>query len=339
MPRIADTSIERFNEISMNKQKCPACDKSKNVRKSGKRQTKDGRMIQIYKCIACGRTFSTQPIPGASYPPKIIAFALSYFNIGHTLEETRTKLKRDLKTSVPVPTIHDWTKRHEKLCTFIWMRRKYDLDWRTTITTKKLYHQQVFEFKYHDLKTNIAAKAFPQMRTYLKNIASSGTRKPSSERIMTKIFKDSSVRCSTFKPPIDPQALSKEPKTKRSNNATEMTRLALTLARNRAQRHEAVESFFIANDSSTIAVEVPVYILPEEATDLKLKEPLTGHIDIVQFRNNKIQILDYKPDRNPRSAHTQLYLYKRALSKRTGIPLNSILTAAFNEDGYAEFKD
>ena len=26
------------------------------------------------------------------------------------------------------------------------MRRKYDLDWRTIIKTKKLYHQQVYEF-------------------------------------------------------------------------------------------------------------------------------------------------------------------------------------------------
>ena len=119
MPRIAETSIERFDEISKSKPKCPECLGARDVRKNGKRQTRDGRTIQRYKCLACGRTFSTQPLPRTSYPPKVIAFALGYFNIGHTLEETRTKIKRDLKTSVPIPTLHDWTKRHEKLCTFI----------------------------------------------------------------------------------------------------------------------------------------------------------------------------------------------------------------------------
>ena len=116
------------------------------------------------------------------------------------------------------------------------------------------------------------------MRTYLRTIRDENTRKPGADRETTKIFKQSTLRCSTFKLPKTKEVRTK---TIRSNNATKMTRLALTLAKNRTQRHEAIESFFIANDSSTIAVEVPVYIMPEEATDLKLKEPLTGHIDIL----------------------------------------------------------
>jgi hypothetical protein len=34
----------------------------------------------------------------------------------------------------------------------------------------------------------------------------------------------------------------------------------------------------------------------------------------------------------------QLYLYKLALSKRTGIPMSDIATASFNENGYVEFQ-
>ena len=85
-----------------------------------------------------------------------------------------------------------------------------------------------------------------------------------------------------------------------------MTKLALATAKNRAKRHEAVEDFFLKNDSKTIAIEVPVYLLPNEAKDLKLPEPLTGHIDILQVRNKKVMILDYILAKPPR--YTQMGL-------------------------------
>jgi ATP-dependent exoDNAse (exonuclease V) beta subunit len=116
-----------------------------------------------------------------------------------------------------------------------------------------------------------------------------------------------------------------------------MAMLAQTLAKTKSQRHQCVEDFFLINDSTTVATEVPVYLLPEEAPDLQLKEPLTGHIDILQRRNDKIYILDYKPDQDPAQAAQQLYLYKLALSKRTGIPMSEIATASFNESSYVEF--
>jgi len=279
--------------------------------------------IQRYRCSSCGRQFSTDPLPRSNYPPRIIAFALGYYNIGHTLEETQRTIKRKYKTLVPLPTIHDWTRRHEKLCTFIPLRRKYDLDWQTSIKEKKLYHQQVFEFKYHQLKTNIAAKEYPNIRHYLRNIAESDTRNAASDKQMTKIFNESAIRCSTFKPQSIPKFRSKIIQT---NNATEMTSLAITLAKNRAHRHESVEDFFLKNDSKTIAVEVPVYLMPEEAKDLKLTEPLTGHIDILQYRNNRIHILDYKPDQNLNQAKNQLYLYKKALALRTRLLCGNVPT-------------
>ncbi len=313
---------------------CPQCGSKKDVVKTGIRKTKRRGRIQRYRCKLCSRQFSSDPLPKSNYSPKIIAFALSYYNIGHTLEETQRTIKRKYKVSVPMPTVHDWTRRHEKLCTFIPMRKKYTLDWRTTITEKKLYHQQVFEFKYHPLKTNIAAKEFPKIRNYMKTIADADTRKAGSDKETTKIFRDSTLRCSTFKPLDQPKTRSKSIT---SNNATKMTMLALSLAKNRASRHEAVEDFFIKNDSKTIAVEVPVYILPKEALDLNINEPLTGHIDLLQFRSYKVYILDYKPDQNLNNTHTQLWLYKRALAARTKIPLEKIKTAAFNENEYVEF--
>ena len=63
-----------------------------------------------------------------------------------------------------------------------------------------------------------------------------------------------------------------------------MTDLALELAKTKPERHQKVEEFFLTNDSATVAVEVPVYL-----TESEFKEPLTGHIDLIQVRSNKIQ--------------------------------------------------
>jgi len=125
-----------------------------------------------------------------------------------------------------------------------------------------------------------------------------------------------------------------------------MAELALTLAKTNRERHLAVENFFLANDSTTIAIEVPVYIKPEELTKIEqkeygltLNEPLSGHIDILQQRFTKIHILDYKLDanRNDKTSAEQLFLYALALSKRTGIPMRKIACAYFDEKNYFQF--
>ena len=122
-----------------------------------------------------------------------------------------------------------------------------------------------------------------------------------------------------------------------------MAELALTLAKTNRERHQAIQNFFLANDSTTVAIEVPVYIKPNEITKdekkeygLDLKEPLSGHIDILQQRFTKIHILDYKPDakKSDKSSAEQLFLYALGFSKRTGIPLRKIVCAYFDENNY-----
>ena len=79
----------------------------------------------------------------------------------------------------------------------------------------------------------------------------------------------------------------------------------------------------LANDTATIAVEVPVYLYKNET---ELKKNITGHIDLLQLRYNKIHILDYKPEEE-KDPITQLYLYAKALSSRANIPLKEIVCA------------
>ncbi len=110
-----------------------------------------------------------------------------------------------------------------------------------------------------------------------------------------------------------------------------MTDLALELAKTKSERHQKVEEFFLTNDSATVAVEVPVYLTESESG---FNKPITGHIDLIQVRSNRIHILDYKPDQEG-NVTNQLQLYAKCFKKRTG--LSDITCAYFNVNGYSLF--
>lgn len=107
--------------------------------------------------------------------------------------------------------------------------------------------------------------------------------------------------------------------------------------------HMKVQMFMLENDKKTIAMEVPVWLLPEETENFshlfKGKKPLTGHIDLVRIENNKIWIWDYKPNaESEKYAATQTYFYALMLSKRTNIPIESFMCGWFDTANAFVFK-
>jgi hypothetical protein len=235
---------------------------------------------------------------------------------------------------IPISTLNSWLKRYSDICTFSsTLRKRFTIDPNTAIHSKKFHHQQVYEFKYHTLKTNIAGKTFPALKSYITSIYKTPYFIPES------VFQGG-PRCSELRIDLKPEKITKH------NNAPKLALLAQTLAKTNRDRHQQVENTFLINDTATIAIEVPVYLKPNELTKqeqstygLNLTAPLSGHIDILQVRFNKIHILDYKPDarRTDRSAAEQLFLYAMALNKRTRIPLNNFICAYFDDKNYYEF--
>ncbi len=137
--------------------------------------------------------------------------------------------------------------------------------------------------------------------------------------------------------------------TKGKNNfACKLAKLAINLASTNKQRHEAIQDFFLINDSTTIAVEVPVYLTNWDAGYYRnqkgfifplsdYKTPITGHIDILQIRNGLIHILDYKPEAKNQNPIEQLTIYALALSRKLNLPLYYFKCAWFDENSYFEF--
>ncbi len=301
---------------------CPRCG-TRGI-KAGTRNTRQGR-IQKFYCRTCRRHFCASPIPRRQYSPTTILGALTAYNLGRTLEETSAHVARQARGRVPSSTIHAWIGQFASVCTFTRLRKRFSLSPDETLHAKTFDHQQEYKFALHRLKTNLLCKRrFPQIRRYLWHI---------SEHCPNDLFqKSDGARCSDGNLPHLALRL-----VRKETNAQALAKLGLLLAKRSKDRHPAIQHFMLANDSATIAVEVPIYLHPHEAPDLELSGVLTGYVDIVQIRGNRIWILDYKPDaRLEKRAKYQVYLYARALSTRTGIPLTRFALAYFDDKDHFE---
>ncbi len=125
---------------------------------------------------------------------------------------------------------------------------------------------------------------------------------------------------------------------------SKLTRHALEINAERYKGdHLKVQMFMLENDTNTVAIEVPVWLMPEEfgkySARLKGNIPLTGHIDLLKIEGGKIWIWDYKPCASQEKyAATQTYFYALMLSRRTGIPIENFMCGWFDSANAYTFK-
>ncbi|MFH1593058.1 MAG: PD-(D/E)XK nuclease family protein [Candidatus Woesearchaeota archaeon] len=117
-----------------------------------------------------------------------------------------------------------------------------------------------------------------------------------------------------------------------------LTRYGLDVNKDRFKdRHSKVQAFMLENDQSTLAMEIPIWLMPNELvgykTLFKCDDVLTGHIDILRVEGDKIWVWDYKPNANKEKyATTQTFFYAYMLSKRTGISLDNFRCGYFDHN-------
>ena len=301
---------------------CPSCSSSK-VRRAGQRDTRKGP-VQKYSCASCGKGFSNDPSPRTQYPLKIILMGVELYNRGYPASMVKKELGRRCHVSPPTRTVYSWIERYREVLPFLKLRKLYDIDPNDIIFTKPFDHQQVFPFRYHALKLNISAKRFPGLKRYLTWVERS---------LPDRIFLDGPRASRTkLECHLVPERV--------FDRSTEMCRMALLRSSNPGSAHDSVEHFFLANDDRTVCTELPVFLNLWEAPYLNIRAPLTGHIDIVQMRQDGIWLLDYKPNLNhPEDHRSQMFLYREALHWRTSIPRELMSVAVFNEHGMFILKD
>lgn len=369
---------------------CPYCS-AKTFVKRGTRKKKL-EVVQLYLCRnpECGRTFTARDVKGKHFPLNIVIEGMSYYNLGFSLEESCRLLEKkffggpsgplqqasisvagesgqlrvsgghasttaNIGSGAPKPeTLSAWVEEYKGLCRYERLRpyavKMYKP--RETVEVVTMAHRQLYRFRYHRAKTRLVLEEFSnrnlrRLKEYLDAVSSDTPHQyfQEGERM-------SDVRSKFDKADMIVKA--------KSNFANRMAAFVLQAVCENKARHEAVQRFFIANDSVTVAAEVPVYIRREDVEHMenilnfkisenslirfkgrqqeeKLPKLLTGHVDILQIRNGQAHILDYKPNAAKEHPIEQLTWYALALSRLTGLRLFEFTCAWFDEKDYYQF--
>jgi hypothetical protein len=222
-----------------------------------------------------------------------------------------------------------------------------------TIRSIKLYHRQVYAYAYHRPKLEFVRNGtldnkrpgdtqFAALADFLESIP---TRCPHD---LFRREDDPKARASQAHPAF--ASVSRIIVNRKENAATQTAALIIPAVGNNKLRHETLQRFMLANDSVTVAVEIPIWLTPPDIAGLEAEhgielarrdsggEPvITGHIDFLQVRNGAVHILDYKPDARTNKPIAQLAIYALALTRLVpGLKLFDIKCAWFNEHEYCE---
>ena len=345
---------------------CPYC-KSKNFIKRGTRQNV-GQVVQLYLCqnLECGKTFRAQDVKGKHFSLHIIIEAMSYYNIGLSLVQTCEVIKQKFGVAPEPKTLSEWINEYKGLCRYERLR-PYAVKMckpKDTIEVVSMVHRQLYRFRYHRPKTALMLTEFKnrnlrRMQEYLNAVSSETPH---------QYFQDGE-RMSDVRSKFSTADMIVKSKT---NYANRLAAFVLQTVSENKDRHDRLQRFFIANDSCTVATEVPVYIRKEDIEYMENvlkfkivgerpaaeiftqsspspiqfkgdKQPrpfphlLTGHIDLIQIRNGQVHIMDYKPNAAKERPIEQLTWYALALSRLTGLRLFEFTCSWFDEKDYFEF--
>jgi DNA-directed RNA polymerase subunit RPC12/RpoP/ATP-dependent exoDNAse (exonuclease V) beta subunit len=356
------TTPRATQRLSKNKppERCPHCNSRRLIKKGTRRKKLED--VPLYRCRSCGRTFSTGPraIRNKTYPLPEILETFTLYDRGSTLEETSEKISSRYGHRVAPSTISRWLAEHPALTTYRRLRDRGRRLFSPTqlIRTHKLYHRQVYEFAYHRAKL-----AFLKDGT-LDNKRATGAHSTARFSPLAKFLESIPQTCPhdlfsredgtrSSQLASDFISIEKLVVVKKQNAATDMAALIVPAVGSNYERHPTLQRFMLANDSTTIAVEVPVWLTRDDIAAIEKQYriqlfsdnspaekracAITGHIDFLQVRNGAVHILDYKPDARTKKPIAQLTVYALALARLTGLNLFDIKCAWFNENEYCEF--
>jgi transposase-like protein len=338
-PRIA-----RVPHTGKHPERCPQCGSTAVTRKGTRK--KKIEIVQLWRCGSCKRVFTPAPaaLRNKTYPLRIVLDAITMYDLGYSLNKTADKIAVRYGHRVGRSTIATWLAEHRPLTTYTRLRAdgRHLYPPTQTIRSIKLYHRQIYKFQYHRPKLDLLRQGREHAR--FAPVADFLERVPSE--CPHELFRDSERASQT---PLASLSAKHLVVTTKENAATRMAALVIPTVGDNRLRHEALQRFMLANDSTTLAVEVPVWLAPDTITDLERQHgiplrpegatgAITGHIDFLQVRNRAVHILDYKPDARTNRPIAQLMIYALALTRLVpGLKLFDIKCAWFNEEEYCEF--
>jgi len=323
--------------------RCPHCGSTRLIRKGTRRKKLE--IVQLWQCKLCRRVFTPAPaeLRYKTYPLRVILDGVTLYNLGYSLPEAAAKLKSRHGYKVSPSTLASWMSEHRELTTYSRLRPqlRHLFPPTKTICRSKLYHRQVYSFAYH--RPKLALQRESRQHARLAPLADFLERVPND--CPHELFRESS-RASQIPNFVNRNHLIVVEK---ENFAIRTAALIVPSVGNNRLRHETLQRFMLANDSVTVAVEIPIWLTAGDIDALEVEHGLellpeahfprvlTGHIDFLQVRHGAVHILDYKPDARTNKPIAQLTLYALALTRLAGLRLFDIKCAWFNEEQYCEF--
>lgn len=265
-----EKSTEKIGSESV--EKCPYCESIDFV-KRGLRKNKFGA-AQLYICrnLVCGRTFTAKygslgenlgTLVRKKFPLKIIIECMSFYNLGFTFEQACSLVRQKFGAAPDPQTASAWYEEYKPLCRYERLRPwavKYCKP-TETVEVVTMAHRQLYRFRYHRAKTYLMLQEFKNrnlepLKEYLDNVSSETPHQYFSE----------GGRMSEIKSKFDKADMIVKAK---NNFANHLAEFVLPSVAENKHRHEELQRFFIANDSVTVATEVPVYIRREDILHLQ----------------------------------------------------------------------
>lgn len=350
------TATPAGQEVRLEKmpEECPYCERKEFIKRGTRRNKYE--VVQLYECKneECGRTFSAQDLKGKHFPLEVIAEGLSLYNLGLTLEETCQLLQKKFGVRPEPSGLSKWISEYSTLCRFERLR-PYAIKMfspKEMVEVVTLAHRQIYRFRYHRAKIALMLREFGNrnfkpLKEFLDQVSSETPHQ----------YFQQGERMSEIKSKFDKAEMLVKSK---NNYANRLAAFILQSVQDNKQRHEKLQRFMIANDSCTVATEVPVYIRREDIEHMEnqlhfqitdngkimvkgktrtvaIPKMLTGHIDFIQVRNGQIHLLDYKPNAAKEKPIEQLTWYALAMSRLTGLRIFEFKCAWFDEKNYFEF--
>jgi transposase-like protein len=242
---------------------CPHCGSHVLTRRGTRKKKLE--IVQLWRCSSCKRVFTPGPaaLRNNTYPLRMILDALTTYDLGYSLTHTAERLKKKTNRSVSSSTITAWLQQYKQHCTYRRLRAdglaRFPAE--QTIRSIKLYHRQIYGYAYHRPKLEFLRHGtlddkrrgdprFARLADFLESIPTT------CPHDLFRRDDDPKARASQAHPPF--ADASHIIVSRKENAATHTAALIIPAVGNNKLRHETLQNLMLANDSVTVAVEIPI---------------------------------------------------------------------------------
>ena len=251
------TRTTRVPHTDKRPERCPNCGSTAVTRK-GMRKKKI-EIVQLWHCASCKRVFTPAPeaLRNRTYPLHVVLDAITLYDLGYSLEQVAEKIRSRFGRRAGHSTIAAWLAEYRSLTTYARLRAEGRRLFPPTLAIRsiKLYHRQIYKYAYHRPKLAMLRQGREHAR--FAGVADFLERVPTD--CPHELFRDSERASQKAAGFLDTSRLIVVEK---ENAATRMAALVIPTVGDNRLRHEALQRFMLANDSTTLAIEVPIWLAP-----------------------------------------------------------------------------